>query len=158
MGIRYWMWSHICSNVEGLKSSRRLKKGEVDLCVANGAKVAALMIGTYSLSLPSGLILNLEDCFYVPSIARNIISISSLCNKGFEFSFKNNCCSAKLNGIFYFSGTINNGIYLLDQSSQILNINTKRLKSDNIKPSFLWHCRLGHIMKNAYVSYTSLVT
>ena len=137
--------SHICSNVQGLKSSRRLKKGEVDLRVANGAKVAALFVGTYSLSLPSGLVLDLEDCFYVPSISRNIISISSLCNKGFEINFMNNCCSAKLNDIFYFSGTINNGIYLLDQSSQILNLHTKRLKTDNIKPSFLWHCRLCHI-------------
>ena len=47
--------SHICTNVQGLKISRDLAKGEVDLRVGNGAKVAALAVGTYVLTLPSGL-------------------------------------------------------------------------------------------------------
>ena len=38
-----------------------------------------------------------------------------------------------------------NGIYILDIAKEIYNMNTKRFKSDNIKPSYLWHCRLGHI-------------
>ena len=37
--------SHICSNVQGLRNRRTLAKGEVDLRVGNGAKVAALEIG-----------------------------------------------------------------------------------------------------------------
>ena len=52
--------SHICTNVQGLKRSRQLKKGEVDLRVGNGAKVAALAIRSYELTLPSGLLLVLE--------------------------------------------------------------------------------------------------
>lgn len=137
--------SHICSNLMGFKSRRSLKKWEIDLRGANGAKVAALIVGTYSLSLPSGLILDLEECLYVPSISRYIILISSFYYNGFEFSLKNNSCSAKLNGNFYFSGTINNSIYLLDKSHEILNTHTKSLKSDNIKMLILWHYRLGHI-------------
>ncbi|MGI4673365.1 hypothetical protein ACR2XN_28270, partial [Klebsiella pneumoniae] len=68
--------SHICINVQELRRSRTLAKGEVDLRVGNGAKVAALAVGTYYLSLPSGLILELDNCYYVPAICRNIISIS----------------------------------------------------------------------------------
>ena len=34
--------SHICVNVQGLRSSRSLAKGEVDLRVGNRARVAAL--------------------------------------------------------------------------------------------------------------------
>ncbi|KAI5404436.1 hypothetical protein KIW84_051561 [Lathyrus oleraceus] len=45
--------SHICTNVQGLKRSRDLAKDEVDLQVSNGAKVVALAIGTYVLTLPS---------------------------------------------------------------------------------------------------------
>ncbi|KAI5387548.1 hypothetical protein KIW84_073596 [Lathyrus oleraceus] len=59
--------SHICINVQGLKRSRDLAKGEVDLRVGNGAKVAALAVGTYVLTLPSGLIIQLENCYYVIS-------------------------------------------------------------------------------------------
>ena len=45
--------SHICTNVQGLKESRILIKGEVDLRVRNGVGVAVLAIGTYDLTLPS---------------------------------------------------------------------------------------------------------
>ena len=48
--------SHICVNVQGLRSSRSLAKGEVDLRVGNGARVAALVGGVYDLTLPSGLV------------------------------------------------------------------------------------------------------
>ena len=51
--------------------------------VGNGVRVAALSIETYILTLPSGLILSLEDCYYVPALTKNIVSISSLNNKGF---------------------------------------------------------------------------
>ena len=53
---------HICIDMQGLRNSKRLNKGELDLRVGNGARVAALAIGTYVLNLPSGLLLNLDDC------------------------------------------------------------------------------------------------
>ncbi|KAK8562192.1 hypothetical protein V6N12_049239 [Hibiscus sabdariffa] len=46
--------SHICTSVQGLHTRRSLAKGDVDLRVGNGARVAALAVGTYVLSLPSG--------------------------------------------------------------------------------------------------------
>ena len=46
-------------------------------------------IGTYSLVLSSGFILELEKTFYVPSFSRNLISISKLVPLGFSFSFSN---------------------------------------------------------------------
>ena len=45
--------SHIYVNVQGLKNNRLLAKGEVGLRSGNGARVAALAVGTYYLSLPS---------------------------------------------------------------------------------------------------------
>ena len=71
--------------MEELRGSRTLAKREVDLRVGNGAKVVALAVGTYHLSLPTGLILELENYFYVPVICKNIISVSCLDKKGFAF-------------------------------------------------------------------------
>ena len=79
--------------MQDLKRSRPLAKGEIDLRVGNGARVAALAVGTYYLSLPSGIILELDNCYYVPAISRNIISVSCLDKKGFSFIIKNKCCS-----------------------------------------------------------------
>ena len=79
--------------MQALRNSRALAKGEVDLRVGNGARVAAVDIGTYFLSLPSGLVLELDDCCYVSALTKNIISISYLDKKGFSFIIKNKCCS-----------------------------------------------------------------
>ncbi|KAK2421692.1 secreted RxLR effector protein [Trifolium repens] len=137
--------SHICTNVQELKESRGLAKGEVDLRVGNGARVAALAVGTYNLSLPSGLIIQLKNCYYVPAISRNIISVSCLDKFGFSFMIKNNCCSIYLNNIFYANAQMYNGLYVLDLETSVYNINTKRMKPNELNPSYLWHCRLGHI-------------
>ncbi|KAK2352400.1 secreted RxLR effector protein [Trifolium repens] len=137
--------SHICTNVQELKESRELAKGEVDLRVGNGARVAALAVGTYNLALPSGLIIQLKNCYYVPAISRNIISVSCLDKFGFSFIIKNNCCSIYLNDIFYANAQMYNGLYVLDLETPVYNINTKRMKPNELNPSYLWHCRLGYI-------------
>ena len=85
--------SHICVNVQGLRSTRSLSIGEVDLRVGNGARVAALAVGVYDLTLPSGLVFKLKNCYYVPAVSRNIISVSFLDVDGFHFIFKNNIFS-----------------------------------------------------------------
>ncbi|KAI5437995.1 hypothetical protein KIW84_023937 [Lathyrus oleraceus] len=129
--------SHICTNVQGLKRSRDLAIGEVDLRVGNGARVASLAVGTYVLTLPSGLIIRLENCYYVPAISSNIISVSCLDKFGFSFIIKNNCCSIYLNDIFYATAQMNNGLYVLDLEMPIYNINTKRMKPNELNPTYL---------------------
>ena len=127
-------------------NSRKLAKGESDLRVGNGVRVATIAIGTYVLNLPSGLCLNLDNCFYVTSLTKNIIYVFYLNKKGFHLSFCDNGCYIMLNDVFYASATLSNEIYILDMSNPILNINEKkRQKGDNLKSSFLWQCRLDHI-------------
>ena len=138
--------SHICTDMQGLRDSRKLTKGEFDLRVGNGARVVAVAIGTYVLNLPSGFCLYLDNCFYVPALTKNIIYVSCLNKKGFHLKFCDSSCHIMLNDVFYAGGTLSNGIYILDMSNPILNINdNKRKKGDNLKSSYLWHCSLGHI-------------
>ena len=93
--------THICRNMQGLSNSRRLARGEVDLRVGNGAKVAALAVGVYNLTLPSGLILVLNNCYFVPSLCKNIISVSKLAKDGYEFVIRNNEFTICKNSIIY---------------------------------------------------------
>ena len=109
--------------------------------MGNGAKVAALAVGTYLLSLPLGLILKLNNCYYVPAMSKNIILISCLDNEGFDFVIKNKCCSVYLNDVFYSSANMMNGLYVLDLDRQILNVDTKKARTHKSNPSYLWHCR-----------------
>ncbi|KAK8535581.1 hypothetical protein V6N12_057097 [Hibiscus sabdariffa] len=137
--------SHICTSVQGLHTRRTLAKGDVDLRVGNGARVVALAVGTYVLPLPSGLNLKLENCYFVPSLTKNIISVSCLDKIGFEIIIKNNSCSFFYNNLFYGSAQLINGLYILNQENMIFNINTKKLKTNDSNQTYLWHCRLGHI-------------
>ena len=76
--------------MQDLRSSRSLAKGKVDLRVGNGVRVVSLAVGVYDLTLPSGLVFQLKNCYYVPAVSRNIISISCLDVDGFHFIIKNN--------------------------------------------------------------------
>ena len=116
--------------------------------VGNGANVVALAVGVYSLSLPSGLVFELNNCYYVPCITKNLISVAVLHSDGFEFSIKNGSFSVFKNDIFYATAQMSNGIFILDLKSELYNINNKRQKLNNLSEAYLWHCRLGHIGVN----------
>ncbi|WRX25832.1 Integrase [Theobroma cacao] len=128
--------SHLCNDMKKINERRG----------GNGAKVAASAVGTFTIPLPSGLIWELRDCYYVPSISRNIISVSYLAlYDDMEFCIKGNCCSFSKGEMHYGAGTHSNGLYILDPKRPILNIEVKKAKKDDPKLSYIWHCRLGHI-------------
>jgi hypothetical protein len=127
--------------------TRRFAKGELDVRVGNGAKVAAIAVSTFHLPLPSGLVLKLNNCYCIPVLCKNIISSSCLEEiGGYEIIIKNKCCLIYYNGIFYAHCPMVNGLYVLDLEDKfVCNINMKRSQPNDLNPTFIWHCRLGHI-------------
>ena len=127
--------------MQGLKDSRKLKKGEVDLRVWNKARVIALAVGTYELVLPNGLLLVLNNCFYVPALSSNIVSLSYLDKEGYTSIAGNGKCSIYRNDIFYADGDLHLDHYLLNleypASGNIYNITSKIIKSNNLNPTYL---------------------
>ena len=81
---------HICNSLQGLVRTRSVARGEVDIRVGNKARVAALEVGTMQLHLPSGFLMELDNCYYVPVLSRNIISASCLMRQGYESNIKDN--------------------------------------------------------------------
>jgi hypothetical protein len=137
--------AHICSNVQVLKNKRLLGKGEMQLWVGNGTSVVVVAVGDLDLYLPSGLILELSSVYFVPSISKNIISVSCMDMDEFIFSIKDQCFSFYRDDIFYGSSQVVNDLYVLEMDNQVLNINNKRLKSSCESGTLIWHHRLGHI-------------
>ena len=68
----------ICNSKQGLRIKRRLAKDEVMMRVGNGSKVDVIVVGTLPLHLPSGLVLDLNNCYLVPALSMNIICGSCL--------------------------------------------------------------------------------
>jgi len=140
---------HTCKSLHGLKKTRSFAKGELDVRVSNGAKVVVLAVGVYHLSLPSGLVMELNNCYCIPALSKNIIYSSCLEEDGgYEIIIKNKCCSIYLNNMLYAHCPLVNGLYVLNlEEDMVLNVNAKWLKPSDLNPAFLWHCRLGHINK-----------
>ena len=63
----------------------------------------------------------------------------------YDISLKDKCCYIFKNNMFYAKAIIENGIFVLDLIKEVHNVDTKRMKQDNLNTSYLWHCRLGHI-------------
>lgn len=63
-----------------------------------------------------------------------------------ETVIKNKCCSIYYNSLLYGVYLLLNGLYVLDLEDKVFyNINAKRLLSNDLNLTFIWHCRLGHI-------------
>jgi hypothetical protein len=138
---------HACKSLQGLSLTRKFAKGELDVHVGNGAKVAAIVVGIFHLPLPSGLVLELNNCYCIPTLCKNIISSSCLEEiDGYEIIIKNKRYSIYYNGIFYAHCPLVNELYVLDlEDKSVCNINAKRARLNDLNPTFIWHCRLGHI-------------
>jgi hypothetical protein len=66
---------HTCKSLQGLSETRRFARGELDVRVGNGAKVAALAVGTYHLSLPSRIVLELNNCYCIPALRKTLFPL-----------------------------------------------------------------------------------
>ena len=118
------------------------------MCVGNGSKVDVIAVGTLPLHLPSGLTLDLNNCYLVPALSMNIISGSCLMRDGYSFKSENNGCSIYMSNIFYGHAPLKSGLFMLNldiSDTHIHNIEAKRYRVDNDSATYLWHCRLGHI-------------
>jgi hypothetical protein len=69
-----------------------LQRGERSIRVANGVEAEVEAIGELPLELNNGFILRLHNLLYVPSLSRNLISVSCLDDDGFDYQFGNKQC------------------------------------------------------------------
>ena len=116
--------------------------------LGNGSKVDVIAVGTLPLHLPSGLVLDLNNCYLVPALSMNIKSRSCLLWDDYSFKSENNGCSIYTSNIFYGHAPLLSGLFLLNLDSDdthIHNIEAKRCKVNKDRATYLWHCRLGHI-------------
>ena len=77
--------AHICNSKHGLRIKQRLAKDKVTMRVGNSSKVDVIAVSMLPLHLPSGLVLDLNNCYLVPALSMNIISGTCLMRDGYSF-------------------------------------------------------------------------
>ncbi|GKE76150.1 retrotransposon protein, putative, ty1-copia subclass, partial [Tanacetum coccineum] len=135
---------------KGLKESKRLKHGELNLVMGNRKITHVTRIGKYELMLKSGVGIDLNNYYYSLEMTRNIISFHALFKDGYKFSFdnENGDILVYLNGCFMFKATPCKGIYetvecIGHNGNVILNVGS----SNDLDKSKLWHSRFRHVNK-----------
>ena len=116
----------------------------MDLKMGNGAKVTIVAVGEVTLYLPGGAFIALDACYFVPSIIKNIIAISCLTISGYKLVFENNGYSILLDDKIITKGTLHNGLFMLDTTPHMMNVNVLKRKRDEVNNAYLWHCVTSH--------------
>ena len=152
---------HVTNSLQGFIKRRIPRSDEVNLRVGNGMRVGVKAIGTLKLDLGHENYFILDNVYYVPSIRRNLVSVSQLIKAGCRLLMDNNGILISRDSKQIGSGVISNGYLQLNCSmsqreiSLVEQVNTnstnaitgvKRTKQ-NEKSAYLWHRRLGHVSK-----------
>jgi len=80
---------HVANSLQRFRTRRTLQRGERRIKVANGVEAQVEAIGDLSLELVDGFLLKLSDVLFVPSLRRNLISVSRLDDDGYDCHFGN---------------------------------------------------------------------
>ena len=121
-------------------------------CIYSGSKMSSHVeaIGTCSLVLSSGFILELEKTFYIPSFSRNLISISRLVPLEFSFNFTDSGFSISNKSKVIGYGALSDGLFHIQLHNDVtynsmhVTAGLKRCVM-NEESSMLWHQRLRRI-------------
>ena len=126
--------------------------------MANGIRADVEAVGDVSLELASGFTLLLRDVLYVPSLQRNLISVSRLDNDDYACRFgdgkcqiycNNDCVGVAFQQDLYLSSlreTVNSVCDATENTSLRENANRK-IKRTQDTSSKLLHCHIGHISR-----------
>jgi hypothetical protein len=143
--------AHVANSMQGLNLIQTITSGARRLRVANGVEVDVEAVGSLTLELHTGFHLHLNNVLYVPTLSRNLISVSCLDDNMFECKFGNkqfvlNYCNKDV-GL----GVRRGKLYMLSMNDYVLHVsnvsNVEKKWKGTSTSSKLWHCRLGHISR-----------
>jgi hypothetical protein len=78
---------HVTNSLQGFRSTRTTQRSERQIKVANGAQADVEAVSVVQFELDTGFIMILRNVLYVPSLQRNLISVSCLDKDGYTYFF-----------------------------------------------------------------------
>jgi hypothetical protein len=156
---------HVANCLQGFHTRWTLRRGERSIRVVNGVEAEVEAIGELPLELNNSFILRLHNVLYVPSLSRNLISVSCLDDDGYDCQFGNRQClilfDNKVVGLAFQEDKLymlsmhenvnvvcnDENIVCKDKVSSSTNVSSKRKRRDDATSVKFWHYRLCHISK-----------
>lgn len=140
-------WEHLLDLVE--------RESNLQVIIGDDARYSMRGFGATSLNLDSRISLHLNDILFVPGIKRNLISISTLEDKGYQVAFsKGRVLSWPKKSSFKFARVIGN------HHESLYKLSTRPVQAllhESSNSSELWHRRLGHLHFRALPTLEKMV-
>lgn len=105
---------HLTGKAELLKG---LVACDKKIVLADGRNISATAVGTGMLKVTkkdgTQNMVKIEKVFFVPGLARNLLSVRRIAEKGFSVQFSSNVCVIKKEGSITVVGKKQNGLYVI---------------------------------------------
>ena len=121
-------------------SLEKKRGGKVTL----GDNTTCQVLGTGTIRVTSLLLI--EKVLLVEGLKHNLLSISQLCDKGFQICFSNSSCTLRLNNDIKLEGFRVDNIYKINFDN--LEKHGDICLKTTLDESWLWHRRLCHASMN----------
>jgi histone deacetylase 1/2 len=152
----WWMDSganiHVCADIYLFASFQVGRTGE--LLMGNRSRVHVHSVGSVIMKFTSGKTVLLKHVQHVPSIKKNLVSISLLCRDGYKVVFESNKCVVSRHGTFVGKGYDCGGLFrlsLMDVCNNIVN-SVSICDETDLRHSRLCHVNFGCLMRLANMS------
>jgi hypothetical protein len=113
---------HVANSLQGFHSTRTTQRSEKQVRVANGAQADVEAVGDVHLELDTGFIIVLRDVLYVPSLHRNLISVSRLDKDGYSCLFGDGRCLIECNDTVISIAFRKNDLYLISLRKSVNSV------------------------------------
>lgn len=134
---------HICPRREWFTAYEQIDGGNVSM--ANSVVCKVVGIGSIKIRTHDDKFCTLNDVRHVPSMTKNLISLSLLDSKGFSFKGEGGALYVCKGSNVVLKGVKRGTLYLLQGStlSGLAAVASSEVHEDNMTK--LWHMRLGHM-------------
>ena len=129
---------HICPQKDFFITFEKVNGGRVLLGNNLACKVAG--IGSISIKMYDGKVINLEQVRYVPELKTNLISLGMIDQLGYSIKVEKGELQIIRNGTVIMKGSRRNWLYVLNGLVILPVVNS--VSSDKTR---LWHMRLAHM-------------
>lgn len=115
-----------------------------NITVANREPLAVKGVGYADIHLEQDRKIQIKNILYVPGLAANLLSVSTIVKCGYKVTFNEKTCDiCDTNGRLVCTATLHNKLYILDTKN---NYETAHLSNaDKSDDAYLWHLRMGHL-------------
>jgi hypothetical protein len=153
---------HVVNSLQGFHTRRTIQRGKRSIRVVNGVDAEVEAIGELPLELNNGFILRLHNVLYVPSLSRNLISVSCLDGDGYDCQFDNRQCLILFDNKVVGLTFRQDKLYMLSMhedvnvvcndenvvcKDKVSSSTNKRKRCDDATSAKLWHYHLNHILR-----------